>query len=555
MGTGKSKSVKQDLKEVRSRLSVEGSSVVITGRYHLLPRRLQDDYDMSETELGSGYNGSVYLATNKSTGEKCAVKPFKLRGVNMRQRREIKSEAEVFLGMDHPHVARLSDVYQDETDLFFVMENLEGGELFDRIQKFKRFTDIDAASTVWQMLLVVNYLHGRNIIHRDLKPENFLYDKKGSDHMKLIDFGFSRAHKQDTSKLRLVCGTTPYMAPEVIQGSYDKRGDLWSIGVITYILLVGKWPFEAASDQELKAKICQGVFDWPQQDAQPEQQAGKSQGAHDFVTKLLELDPEKRFSADEALKHPWLETRERAASKENDQHLNSDMLTSFSKFSEASKFRRNMLNMCAWSLTNEQRAKMREAFIAIDTDHTGTISLAELKEALEKNGLISVAKSEELVSSLRMEQIDYSDFLAAMLTSRISAHESTIRNAFRRFDTDSSGGIAPSELREVLGRSHKSSEVDTLVRSMDSNGDGVISFDEFLQYLRTDEADATHQAAAANIIEDEIKRSPTARQVEASLQGLPTTPEEPQKPAANSAVNMSSSEKEKNKRSSVCAIL
>eukprot|EP00930_Biecheleria_cincta_P090288 TRINITY_DN79639_c0_g1_i1.p1 TRINITY_DN79639_c0_g1~~TRINITY_DN79639_c0_g1_i1.p1 ORF type:complete len:245 (-),score=57.16 TRINITY_DN79639_c0_g1_i1:87-761(-) len=224
------------------------------------------------------------------------------------------------------------------------------------------------------------------------------------------------------------------------------------------------------------------------------------------------------------------------------------MLTAFAKFSEASKFRRHMLNMCAWSLTNEQRAKMRQAFIAIDTDHTGTISLAELKEALETNGLATLAKSEELVFALQLEQIDYSDFLAAMLTSRISAHESTIRNAFRRFDRDSNGVITSSELRAVLGRSHKSHELDELVRSMDSNNDGHISFEEFMAYLSADEADEAHQVAAANLIEDEIQRSPTAQRVEGSLREIhPSLREEPQK--------LASSEKEKNKKSSVCSIL
>lgn len=550
MGSGKSKSVKQDLKDVRSRLST--NSVQVSGRYHLLPRRLGDDFDVSGSELGTGYNGSVYLATNKSTGEKCAVKPFKLTGITPRQRRELKTECEVFLGMDHPHVARLSDVYQDETDLFFVMECLEGGELFDRIQKLRRFTEIDAASTLWQMLLVVNYLHGRNIMHRDLKPENFLYDKKGSDHLKLIDFGFSRAHRPDSSKMRVVCGTTPYMAPEVIQGSYDIKGDLWSIGVITYILNVGTMPFEGVSDQELKKKICEGVIKYP--DPEPK---NMSPDVHDFISKLLEVDPSKRFSAEEALKHPWLEIRNRKVSKENDEQIGADMLDAFAKFSGASKFRRHVLGMCAWSLTNEQRAKMRQHFIEIDTDHTGTISLAELKEALEQNDFLSLRNSDELVSGLQMEQIDYSDFLAAMLSSRIAAHESTIRNAFRRFDVDSNGVISSSDLRVVLGKSHKKSEVEEFVRSMDSNGDGQISFDEFLEYLSTDEADESHKAAAASIIEDEIKRSPTAGRMEESFQKVAHPEERPQKLVSDSEAKAESlpTSSEKSQKSSVCSIL
>jgi len=455
--------------------------------------------------------------------------------------------------MDHPHVARLSDVYQDETDLYFVMEVLEGGELFDKIQKLRRFTEIDAASALWQMLLVVNYLHGRNIMHRDLKPENFLYDKKGSDHLKLIDFGFSRAHRQESAKMRLVCGTTPYMAPEVIQGSYDLMGDLWSIGVITYILNIGTMPFAGSSDQELKNVICEGAISWPEplpKNMSPELQ--------DLISKLLEVDPAKRLSAEEALKHPWLEIRDRKVSKEQDaQQMGADVLDAFASFSGSSKFRRHVLGMCAWSLSNDQRAHLRDAFEAIDTDHTGTISLAELKQALEQNNCMESSQSDELFSGLHMEQIDYSDFLAAMLSSRIAAHESTIRNAFRRFDVDSNGVISGSDLRAVLGKSHKKSEIDDLVKSMDTDGDGQISFDEFLEYLSADEADESHKVAAEDIIEDEIKRSQTAVGIEKSLLRVSRHEAPPQhvpEPEAK-AVVPAPTPSEKSHKSSVCSIL
>ncbi|CAE8657120.1 unnamed protein product, partial [Polarella glacialis] len=182
--------IKEDLKEVRKRLSE--SHVQVSGRYHVLPKRLEDDYALTPTELGSGFNGSVLLARCRVSGEKVAVKPFKLFGIAPAQRRLLRNEAEIFLSMDYPQVARLKDVYQDEMELRLVSECLDGGELFDRLATRRTFTERDAASAAYQMLLAVNYVHGKGVVHRDIKLENFLFDKKDGDHLKLIDFGFSR---------------------------------------------------------------------------------------------------------------------------------------------------------------------------------------------------------------------------------------------------------------------------------------------------------------------------------------------------------------------------
>jgi len=220
-----------------------------------------------DTVLGSGYNGQVFLATDKSTGGKVAVKPFKLLGIEAHQRRELKTEAEIFLCLDHPHVARLKDIYQEETTLFFVMECLEGGELFDQVTKRKIFTDKDAARTAYEMLLAIGYLHAKDIVHRDIKLENFMYGTKDGQ-LKLIDFGFSRAHKPDNKKLRMVAGTSAYMAPEVLDGSYDRKCDLWSLGVVMFVLLVGHYPFDP-HDPNLQANIKSCAYTLPPAESDP----------------------------------------------------------------------------------------------------------------------------------------------------------------------------------------------------------------------------------------------------------------------------------------------
>merc|ERR1719221_439021 len=138
------------------------------------------------------------------------------------------------------------------------MECMEGGELFDRISELKRFGEPDAADAMWQMLLSLNYIHSHGIVHRDIKLENFLYDQKNSDHLKLIDFGFSKMWDPNI-KMRISCGTLSYIAPEVLGKCYTSQCDMWSLGVIVFILLAGYMPFSGSEEQQVK-NITQGNY-------------------------------------------------------------------------------------------------------------------------------------------------------------------------------------------------------------------------------------------------------------------------------------------------------
>lgn len=214
-------------------------TVAVSARYHRLPRKIEDDYEvLNSVVLGTGYNGAVTKAKRKGQkdSQDYAVKMFNLDNITSSAKTQLITEVDVFLGMDHPHVARLFDVYDAKNKLYLVMECMEGGELFDRVTEKKRFSEADAAEGVGQMLLAINYLHSHGIVHRDLKLENFLYDWKESDHLKLIDFGFSKVWDPSV-KMQHSCGTLSYVAPEVLAESYTSQCDMWSLGVITFILL------------------------------------------------------------------------------------------------------------------------------------------------------------------------------------------------------------------------------------------------------------------------------------------------------------------------------
>merc|ERR1719478_982477 len=167
---------------------------------------------------------------------------------------------------------------------------MEGGELFHRVTKRRHFTEKDAAEAAFQMLLAVNYIHTHGIVHRDIKLENFLYEKPDSDHLKLIDFGFSHIWEPNT-KMALSCGTLAYVAPEVLKKSYTSQCDLWSTGVILFILLAGYMPFSGNERVQRKA-IEDGNYSW-----RADRWKSVSSEAIDLVKRLLEKDPAKRLTA------------------------------------------------------------------------------------------------------------------------------------------------------------------------------------------------------------------------------------------------------------------
>lgn len=506
------------LQNVREEAAKRVGDVAISARFNRLPKRLEDDYEINENSvLGTGYNGSVFLCTNKSGPKrKYAVKGFHMQGISADKLQQLEAECMIFLSMDHPHVARLVDVYECDRMLNLVMECMEGGELFERLTDRKRFTEPDAAMAVWQMLLAVNYLHSRGVVHRDLKLENFLYESKDTDHLKLIDFGFSHVWEPNTT-MALSCGTLAYVAPEVLKKSYTSKCDLWSTGVILFILLAGYMPFSGAEKKQRTA-IDKGEYNW-----RPERWAKVSPEAQDLVKKLLVKDAEQRLSAEDALKHKFINKRHdvqdaaRPGSPRDQMEGLGDALVSFAK---ASQFRRACMSVMAWSLTNEERAKVREMFIAMDKNNTGTITMCELRDILMNKFEISDDQVKPIFAALdtaQNDEIHYSEFLAAMCSTRIAMHDELLRQTFSRFDADNTGFISVDNLRTVLGDSFSGAEVEKLIQEADTTKDGKISYDEFIAYLKSGDDDdqggeKTHaMEAAEKIIENALTHEEAAK--------------------------------------------
>jgi calcium/calmodulin-dependent protein kinase I len=243
----------------------------------------------------------VRLAKNASTGQDVAIKCITRKDLSPEDEQSIRSEINIMKALDHPNIVKFVDSFEEEKFFYVVLEFLPGGELFDRLVQKTFYTEKEARDTVRVICEGIKYCHDRGIVHRDLKPENLLMASVDDDaNVKIADFGF--ATRAVGASLTVACGTPGYVAPELVSNKpYGKAVDMWAIGVITYCLLGGYPPFDAETDKLLFRKIRKGEYEFHPQFWNHISSEGKA-----FIASLLQLDPEVRATADDALAHPWV---------------------------------------------------------------------------------------------------------------------------------------------------------------------------------------------------------------------------------------------------------
>jgi len=266
-------------------------------------RKLEDEYEVG-SELGRGGFAVVYAGKSKKTDEAVAIKVIEKTCVDTSELQSLVREIDIMKKVDHPNVLKLIDIFESDTRVTLVTELVTGGELFYKIVERGSYSEADAAGIVRQLVTGVEYLHSKGIAHRDLKPENLLCsDGEGKDMViKIADFGLSKMFSAG-EVLKTSCGTPDYAAPEVLQtdGTYSNAVDMWSVGVITYVLLCGYPPFYAKEQRELFTQILNAEYEFPEEDW-----SQISEDAKDFIRHLLVVDPNERMTASQALKDKWL---------------------------------------------------------------------------------------------------------------------------------------------------------------------------------------------------------------------------------------------------------
>ena len=254
-------------------------------------------------ELGQGIYGHVLRVQWLATGNIYACKKMNKRKLTNKAR--FKTEIDLLRATDHPNIIKLYDIFEDNIFIYLIMEECTGGELFDRLAKRakenKMYTEKDAAKILKQILQAVNYLQAHGVCHRDLKPENILFSTISEDsQVKLIDFGLNKVFDSDNNTMKGTVGTTFYMAPEVINGKYNEKCDIWACGVIMYIMLCGKPPFYSSDEEELKHKICSMKYDLNYKEYE-----NVSQDAIDLLKSIF-FHMDQRPSSSEILDNKWI---------------------------------------------------------------------------------------------------------------------------------------------------------------------------------------------------------------------------------------------------------
>ncbi|XP_058090878.1 calcium-dependent protein kinase 29-like isoform X3 [Magnolia sinica] len=395
-----------------------------------------------ERELGRGQFGITYLCTEKSTGLKFACKSIPKRKLIARS--DVEDVRREILIMQHltgqPNIVELKGMYEDGRNLHLVMELCSGGELFDRIIAKGSYSERAAAAIGRAIVNVVHVCHFMGVMHRDLKPENFLLVSNEEDStLKATDFGLS-VFIEEGKVYRDMVGSAYYVAPEVLHRNYGKEIDVWSAGVILYILLSGVPPFWA--------------------------------------------------------EHPWM----REDGEASDRPIDSAVLTRMKQFRAMNKLKKLALKVIAENLSDEEIKGLKQMFNNMDTDQSGTITYEELKTGLSKLGSkLTESEVKQLLDAADVDKngsIDYIEFVTATMHRHRLEREENLFKAFQFFDIDKSGFITRDELKQALTEYGMGDEVtiNEVINDVDTDHDGRINYEEFVAMMKKGNQDPPPEA-------------------------------------------------------------
>ncbi|XP_028076514.1 CDPK-related kinase 1-like isoform X2 [Camellia sinensis] len=396
---------------------------------------------------------------------------------------DVRREVKILRALvGHKNLVQFYDAYEDDDNVYVVMELCKGGELLDRIlSRGGKYSEEDAKAVMVQILSVVAYCHLQGVVHRDLKPENFLFmSKDDNSPLKAIDFGLSDYVKPD-EKLNDIVGSAYYVAPEVLHRSYGTEADMWSIGVIAYILLCGSRPFWARSESGIFRAVLKAdpSFDedpWP----------SLSSDAIDFVKRLLNKDYRKRLTAAQALSHPWL-----ANYPDVKIPLDMIMYKLVKSYICSSPLRKSALGALAKTLAVPELAYLREQFTLLGPNKSGFIYMQNYKTAVTKNSTDAIKDSRVIdyannVSMLQYRKLNFEEFCAASISvlqlEAMESWEQHSRCAYELFDKDGNRPIMIEELASELGLG-PSVPVHVVLQDWIRQSDGKLSFLGFVRLL------------------------------------------------------------------------
>lgn len=456
---------------------VEQPEDLIIDMVYRNPNKITKEYKIWTDQIGKGAFGEVRKAFHLESGDFRAVKIVYKDICESEEKEKIFNEIEILKQLDHPNIIKVYEFFEDKKFFYIVMELAHGGELFDKIQNVHHFSERKAADIFHQILSGVNYLHKNNIVHRDLKPENILFD---GDIVKIVDFGTS-AMFDPKKKMEHCYGTSYYISPEVLHGSYNEKCDVWSCGVILYILLSGMPPFNGDTDEEIFSAINFGTYEMDI----PEFRS-VSLYAKQFIRKLLTYSPAERITIEEALNDDWFNI----ILKNEEVVLSRNVLQNIQSFNTKNKMQQSIYMFLVNQMTSkEEKAQLIKIFKSLDTNNDGVLSKDELLEGFKKINSqfteVDICNIMDRIDNNKSKAIDYTEFIAAAVDRRNLLSDEKMQTCFNLFDKDKSGKISVDELKVMLQGSNLVDDKvwDDLIKQADTNNDGEIEFEEFRSLL------------------------------------------------------------------------
>lgn len=462
----------------------------------VVPSRIQADivqrYEIEKCAFGAGAFGKVYIGRDKQMKDRVvAIKRMIVRDTPRLD--AFLKEASIMLTLDHPHICKLYETYEQKDIMYLVMEYLEGRDLFERLLVLDHLDEVHSSDIVKQCACALKYAHARGIAHRDMKPDNVVFcsEDETDTNVKVIDWGLGFFFGEGT--MQSTVGTPSFSAPEVLQGSkpgYSPSCDLYSLGVMTYFLLSGNLPFKGTQAEQLrmmkKEKYSFNESIWRQ--ISPE--------ARDFIKGLLKPCPRKRMSIDAVLEHPWL----RIIAESADVKTVSKVLENLNQFTSSSQ----LISMCISSvvrqLDHRSLRDVHKVFRDLDTNGDGVLEFREVLAAFEQtygqdsDEFRNIRKTFSKVDLDGSGTIDYTEFCAAGISEQKSLDEKTLWSAFQAFDVRQSGRITKDDVIELFKRCDMlralteevcAEAAQEIIEIFDKNGDDCLDYEEFLDLVQT----------------------------------------------------------------------
>ena len=422
--------------------------------------------------LGQGSYGRVKRVKHRKLNEIRAMKIVDKKSLSSQH------EIEILRKISHPNIINIYEIFQDHKQYYIICEYCEGGELFSIISRRGNFTEKEAAKITKQILQGINYLHSNNIIHRDLKPENIIFVSNDNEIIKIIDFGSAVEVKNKSKKLKKLIGTPYYIAPEVLRENYNEKCDIWSCGVILFILLCGYPPFNGRSNKEIYNKI---------ENSSPlyydEEWNEISKEAKDLCKKMLKKNPNERLSAEECLKHKWFNIINSIDEENKAKNNQNKIIKKMALFVKQNKFKQAVLQFISTQFDlKKEEEDLRNIFKEFDHSNKGVISKEDFKEQLEKiyGEIITNELADEVFEQLDLDNsgsISYNEFITSVIGNRKNMTEERLENAFKMLDKDNNGLLSIDEIKSYFGGENEIWK--EVLKDVDENGDGQIDFKEF----------------------------------------------------------------------------